>query len=432
MMPGSGRHQRDDELVQADELAVQELSAPAQLTQRDTGGVAGDVAGAGTQRRQPGYQGSRLVLCEPCPQVIRAGQDQCPSLVDGPGAFSGRAAPGDHQGPDRLHGAVPALGGSASPAGLRGPGSADRVQRVGLALPAPVLPVGAVPLDDPDARRGDITGQPGAVTAGSLDADQAYGAEPGQPAQQSGVAGRGGGELPDAEQPADGIERGGDMGICVSARAASNRGAAGNGACFSYDGHCHPFLRLRDGTHPLAAGPVNPGLLHRTGRSDRHRRQVPVTLGQAGRSSRRTARTASADSEVRPGPRLPTLRPYPVKTGEAGPEALSTVSLSGSVRIGRQWIVVREPPRMFLYGAATRALTVSGAWLPATSRALRVRLAGPCTALLLRLAAPGAGGRPRRAFQRKCGGLVRIVVAGCAAGITVQLGGSMLAGAADP
>src|SRR2546430_11751819 len=47
----------------------------------------------------------------------------------------------------------------------------------------------------------------------------------------------------------------------------------------------------------------------------------------ADRSSRRTARTASADSEVRPGPRLPTLRPYSVKIGEAGPEALPTLSL---------------------------------------------------------------------------------------------------------
>jgi len=72
---------------------------------------------------------------------------------------------------------------------------------------------------------------------------------------------------------------------------------------------------------------VNPGLLHRTGRSDRQRRRVPKTWGPADRSSRRTARTASAESEVRPGPRIPTLRPYPVKTGEAGPEALSTVSL---------------------------------------------------------------------------------------------------------
>src|SRR6266702_4572095 len=36
---------------------------------------------------------------------------------------------------------------------------------------------------------------------------------------------------------------------------------------------------------------------------------------------------ASADSEVRPGPRLPTLRPHHRKTSEAGPEALFTSSL---------------------------------------------------------------------------------------------------------
>ncbi len=90
-----------------------------------------------------------------------------------------------------------------------------------------------------------------------------------------GIASRGSGKLRDAEQPADRIKRRGDMGISVSVHAAGNRGATGNRACFFYDGHCHPFLRLRDGTHPLAAGPVNPGLLHRTGRSDRHRRWVP-------------------------------------------------------------------------------------------------------------------------------------------------------------
>jgi hypothetical protein len=43
--------------------------------------------------------------------------------------------------------------------------------------------------------------------------------------------------------------------------------------------------------------------------------------GPADRSFRRTTRAASADSEVRPGPRPPTLRPYHLKTGEAGPEA---------------------------------------------------------------------------------------------------------------
>ena len=142
-----GGHQRDYELVQALELAVQEPGAPPQLAQRDAGGVAGDIAGAGPQRRQPGYQSRRRVPGEPGPQVIGAGQDQGP-----------------------------------------------------------------------------------------------------------GVAGRRGGELPDAEQPADGIERGGDMRAGVGVHAASDR------ACFFYDGQGHPFLRLRDGTHPLAVGPVNPGL----------------------------------------------------------------------------------------------------------------------------------------------------------------------------
>ena len=61
---------------------------------------------------------------------------------------------------------------------------------------------------------------------------RAHGAEPAQPAQQAGIAGRGGGELLDAEQPADGIERGGDMRIRVSVYAAGNCGATGNGACF--------------------------------------------------------------------------------------------------------------------------------------------------------------------------------------------------------
>src|SRR5260370_37812853 len=99
---------------------------------------------------------------EPGPQVIRAGQDQGPGLVDGPRAFSGGAAPGDHQGPDRLDGAVPALGRAAGPAGLRGPRGADRVQGVGLPLPATVLPARAECPGDPDAGRGDVAGPPGA------------------------------------------------------------------------------------------------------------------------------------------------------------------------------------------------------------------------------------------------------------------------------
>ena len=66
-------------------------------------------------------------------------------------------------------------------------------------------------------------------------------------------------------------------------------------------------------------GSVNPGLLHRTGRSDRQRRWVPQRAwAPAGRSIRRTTsrrqpiRRPSRD----PGP---TLRPHHRKTAEAGP-----------------------------------------------------------------------------------------------------------------
>ena len=117
----------------------------------------------------------------------------------------------------------------------------------------PVLPVRAVHLHDPDAGRSDVTGQARAVTAGPFDADQGNGPEPAQPAEQAGVAARGGGELLHAKKPPDRVKRCGDMHVGVGVHAA------GDGACL-YDGHSRPFLRLRDGTHPLAVGPVNPGL----------------------------------------------------------------------------------------------------------------------------------------------------------------------------
>jgi len=49
--------------------------------------------------------------------------------------------------------AVASFRRAAGPAGLGGPGGADRVERVGFALAEAVLPVGPVDLDDPDAMR---------------------------------------------------------------------------------------------------------------------------------------------------------------------------------------------------------------------------------------------------------------------------------------
>jgi hypothetical protein len=158
---------------------------------------------------------------------------------------------------DTASGALAAF--SASPPGQKYP-QAVRVRenawdrRVGFPLAAAVLPVGAVDLDDPDAGRGDVAGQAGAVAAGALDPDQAHGAESAQPAQQPGIADRGDGELPDAEQPADGIQCGGDMGIAMGVYAASNS------ACL-YNGHCHLFSLVEEvaRTH-WPPDPVNPGL----------------------------------------------------------------------------------------------------------------------------------------------------------------------------
>ncbi len=81
-------------------------------------------------------------------------------LVDRLSPLRAGSALGDHQHPDRLDRAVPALRRAVGLAGLRGPGGADRVKGVGLALPARVLPVRAVHLHNPDAGRGDVAARP--------------------------------------------------------------------------------------------------------------------------------------------------------------------------------------------------------------------------------------------------------------------------------
>jgi len=64
---------------------------------------------------------------------------------------------------------------------------------------------------------------------------------------------------------------------------------------------------LRDGTHPLAAGPVNPGLLHRLGKSGRHRRQVPEP---GARPADPLARQPGRHQPNRRSGRDPGSRPY--------------------------------------------------------------------------------------------------------------------------
>src|SRR5438067_5585247 len=74
-------------------------------------------------------------------------------------------------------------------------------------------------------------------------------------------------------------------------------------------------------------GPVNPGLL--PGQADQTGSAGGCHNLGPGRQivSKDSPSAASADSEVRPGPRPPTLRPNRHTTQEAGPEALPTSSL---------------------------------------------------------------------------------------------------------
>ncbi len=90
-------------------------------------------------------------------------------------------------------------------------------------------------------------------------------------------------------------------------------------------------------------------------------------LGPADRSFRRTTRAASADSEVRPGPRPPTLTPHQVKATEAGPEALPTSSLPTLRVEPRFWIAfARERDRLpHLYRVGARPVRRALLQLPA-------------------------------------------------------------------
>jgi hypothetical protein len=145
------------------------------------------------------------------------------------------AALGHHQHPDRRHRPVAALRRPRRPARLGGPRRADRIQRVELAPPVPVLAVSAIHLDHPHAGRRQVAGQARPVAAGPFDTDQGDVPESAQPVQQAGVSGRGDGELLHAQQPADPIQRGRDMQAGVGVHAA------GDDTCVFYDGHSRPF-----------------------------------------------------------------------------------------------------------------------------------------------------------------------------------------------
>jgi hypothetical protein len=86
----------------------------------------------------------------------------------------------------------------------------------------PVLPVGAAGFHHPHAAFREVPGQAGAVAAGAPDVGRGDVAELREPAQEAGVPGCAGGELPCPQQAADGVEGGGDAHLAVGASAAGD------------------------------------------------------------------------------------------------------------------------------------------------------------------------------------------------------------------
>ena len=109
-----------------------------------------------------------------------------------------------------------------------------------------------------------------------------------------------------------------------------------------YDGHSHIFLRLRDGTHPLAVGPGNscasdPG----QGRSDRQCRWVPEKLGPGRQIVSRVVQKAGVGPTRRSG-RDPGSRPYaPIASRMGKPAGSTTHTLPADSALGA--VAVADP-----------------------------------------------------------------------------------------
>ena len=166
-------------------------------------------------------------------------------LVQAPGAGLAAGTLRDQQRPDRFHVPVRGLRDSRRPARQRGAGRFDRVDRIGLAVHAANLTVGAINLDHDQPARLEIARQARAIRAGAFDTDAAIG--PNAHNQSCSAANptvrrR---ERLDPEHTAVRVERRGDMVVEVGVDSARDR------ARRIYDGHCHPFSlqRLRGGTH---------------------------------------------------------------------------------------------------------------------------------------------------------------------------------------
>src|SRR5215471_17397513 len=115
-----------------------------------------------------------------------------------------------------------------------------------------------------------------------------------------------------------------------------------------------PFLWLRDGTHPLAVGPVNPGLCQ--DRADQTGSAGGCQeLGPGRQAGNRTTSTASAASQVRPGPRL---RRYAQTAAKPGRQDSCRSFSDPPCQYGRQPVGIMTAPNASGNGCSARIPSV--------------------------------------------------------------------------
>ena len=171
----------DGEVV---ELVVEVGDPAGEGAHREQRRVAHRVARTGSQRRRLGGQLGHREPLEAASHLVIGGEDRVAQLTERGDPFRRRRTTRDHQHPDRFDVTARGLGLPERLTRQRRPGRDHGVDRVGLAFPAPHLPVRSIDLDHRDPGPLQLTGQPGPVRAGALHADQLHVAVGAQPVDQ--------------------------------------------------------------------------------------------------------------------------------------------------------------------------------------------------------------------------------------------------------
>ena len=175
-----------------------------------------DTVTGGARTPERVEQGLLAELVQPLPLLDGCGDQDHRDLPEYVRACLDRRVAGQVKDPDRLDGAVTALGGRQRFAGHNDACSSDRIERVGLAVEATRGTVRTDHLTNLDPGGDRVTGQAGTVGVRALDTEPDHRPEIADEREDRAIPGQGRWELPVAQQRSGpGIEHGQVMGLRV-------------------------------------------------------------------------------------------------------------------------------------------------------------------------------------------------------------------------